>query len=95
MKVLTADWTGAACASTKVEYVPLDAPGADGTATEGGSGSLPWIIAGVVVVLGGVGGFCIYKKKKDAKDKETKEGGSKALFKTQIKKNAAHKEALV
>jgi len=59
-----------------------------------GCGAMPWIIAGVVVVLGGVGGFFIYKKSKEDKTK-TKEGGTKALFKTQIKKNVAHKESLV
>jgi len=54
---------------------------------------MPFIIAGVVVVVAGVAVFCICKKNKDKKA-ET-EGGSKALFKTQIKKNAAHRESLV
>jgi len=91
--VKSADWKGLAVGTgnnVAEEFVP-----AEPAAASSGSGALPWIIAGVVVVLGGVGGFCIYKKKKDAANKDVKEGGSKALFKTQIKKNVAHKESLV
>ena len=59
-----------------------------------GGGAMPFIIAGVVVVVAGVAVFCICKKKKENAT-DNKEGGSKALFKTQIKKNATHTESLV